>query len=186
MSRQDGRVEPPKTQYARSADDTHIAYEVFGQGPDLLLAWPWISHLELMWEMPEVESWLRSLGRSARVIAMDQRGVGLSDRMTQIIDLETKVDDVRAVLEAAGSQRAVLYGQGLDGGAICSMFAAMYPERTAGLLLWTGRARGVHDALSPWPPADDEMEAFRSLIANTWGHEDLVEPLLSAAGVPTA
>ncbi|HJX07812.1 MAG TPA: adenylate/guanylate cyclase domain-containing protein [Actinomycetota bacterium] len=179
-------MEPPKTQYARSADDTHIAYEVFGQGPDLLLAWPWISHLELMWEMPEVESWLRSLARSARVIAMDQRGVGLSDRMTQIIDLETKVDDVRAVLEAAGSQRAVLYGQGLDGGAICSMFAAMYPERTAGLLLWTGQASGVRDADYPWAPTQTETEEFRELIAKTWGDEDLIEPLLAAAGAPTA
>jgi class 3 adenylate cyclase len=179
-------VETPKTRYARSADGTYIAYQVFGDGPDLLLAWPWISHLEVMWDMPEVESWLRSLARSARVIAMDQRGVGLSDRMTQIIDLETRVDDARAVLDAAGSQRPVLYGQGLDGGAICSMFAAMYPERTAGLLLWTGQASGVHDADYPWAPTDEEAEEFRALIANTWGDEDLVEPLLSIAGVPTA
>jgi pimeloyl-ACP methyl ester carboxylesterase len=144
-------VEIPKTRYARSADGTYIAYQVFGDGPDLLLAWPWISHLEMLWEIDEANSWLRALARFARVISMDQRGIGLSDRMTQMIDLETRVDDVRAVLDAAGSDRPVLYGQGLDGGAICSMFAAMYPERTAGLLLWTGQASGIRDADYPWP-----------------------------------
>ena len=115
-------VESPRTKYARSADGTFIAYQVFGDGPDLLLAQAWISHLELSWESDESASWLRALGRFARVIFMDQRGIGLSDRMTQMIDLETRVDDVRAVLDAAGSQRPVLYGQGLDGGAICAMF----------------------------------------------------------------
>ena len=109
-------MEIPKTRYARSADGTYIAYQVFGDGPDLLLAPAWISHLEILWEIKEPSSWYRALARFARVIAMDQRGIGLSDRMTQVIDLETRVEDVRAVLDAAGSDRPVLYGQGLDGG----------------------------------------------------------------------
>jgi pimeloyl-ACP methyl ester carboxylesterase len=133
-------MEIPRTRYARSHDGTFIAYQVFGDGPDLLLAPAWISHLELSWESEDLGGWLRALGRFARVINMDQRGIGLSDRMTQMIDLETRVDDARAVLDAAGSERPVLYGQGLDGGAICAMFAATYPERTAGLLLWSGQA----------------------------------------------
>jgi class 3 adenylate cyclase/pimeloyl-ACP methyl ester carboxylesterase len=178
-------VEIPKTRFARSADGTYIAYQVFGDGPDLLLAWPWISHLEMLWEIDEANSWLRALARFARVISVDQRGIGLSDRMTQVIDLETRVDDVRAVLDAAGSDRPVLYGQGLDGGAISSMFAAMYPERTAGLLLWTGEASGIRDADYPWATSAEENAEFCALIASTWGDEDLVGPLLASAGVPT-
>jgi len=178
-------VEIPKTRYARSADGTYIAYQVFGDGPDLLLAWPWISYLEMLWEIDEANSWLRALARFARVISMDQRGIGLSDRMTQMIDLQTRVDDVRAVLDAAGSDRPVLHGQGLDGGAICSMFAAMYPERTAGLLLWTGQASGIRDADYPWAPPAEEKAEFCALIADTWGDEDLVGPLLASAGAPT-
>jgi class 3 adenylate cyclase len=116
---------------------------------------------------------------------MDQRGIGLSDRMTQMIDLETRVDDVRAVLDATGSDRPVLYGQGLDGGAICAMFAAMHPERTAGLLLWSGQACGIRDADYPWAPPVEENQEFRELIADTWGDEDLVGPLLASAGAAT-
>lgn len=178
-------MDTPTTRYARSNDGTYIAYQVFGEGPDLLVAWPWISHLEVMWEIPEPSAWLRSIARFARVISMDQRGVGLSDRMTQMIDLETRVDDVRAVLDAASSTRAVVYGHGLDGGAICAMFAAMFPERTAGLLLWTGQASGIRDADYPWAPTNADNEEFQDLIANTWGDEESCEPLLSAAGVPT-
>ena len=178
-------MEIPRTRYARSADGTHIAYQAFGEGPDLLIASAWISHLEMMWEFDEFSSWYRALARFAHVIALDQRGIGLSDRMTQVIDLETRVEDVRAVLDAAGSDRPVLYGQGLDGGAICAMFAAMYPERTAGLLLWSGQASGVRDADYPWAATSAENEDFRKLIADTWGDEDLVGPLLTAAGAPT-
>jgi class 3 adenylate cyclase len=178
-------VETPRTRYAQSADGTYIAYQVFGDGPDLLLAWPWISHLEMLWEVDEAKSWLRALARFARVISMDQRGIGLSDRMTQMIDLETRVDDVRAILDAAGSDRPVLYGQGLDGGAICAMFAATYPERTAGLLLWSGQACGMRDADYPWGASVEEIHEFRELIADTWGDEDLVGPLLATAGAPT-
>ena len=179
-------MEIPKTRYARSADGTYIAYQVFGEGPDLLLASAWISHLEIMWELDEMGAWLRALARFARIISMDQRGIGLSDRMTQMIDLETRVDDVRAVIDAAGSNRPVLYGQGLDGGAICAMFAATYPERTAGLLLWSGQACGFKDADYPWGDTATELRDFRVLIAETWGDEDLVGPLLAAAGAPTA
>ena len=178
-------METPKTRYARSSDGTYIAYQVFGTGPDLLLASAWISHLEIMWEIDELSSWLRALGRFARVINMDQRGIGLSDRMTQMIDLETRVDDVRAVLDAAGCNRSVLYGQGLDGGAICAMFAAIYPERTAGLLLWSGQASGIRDADYPWAETSAVNAEFSALIADTWGDEDRIGPLLREAGLPT-
>ena len=175
-------METPKTRYAQSQDGTYIAYQVFGSGPDLLVAWPWISHLELFWEDPDVGTWLRSLARFARVITLDQRGIGLSDRMTQVIDLETKVDDVRAVLDGAGSRRTTLYGQGVDGGAICAMFAATYPERTAGLLLWSGQTCG-----SPpdhqWAFGEALEAEFERLIEETWGDEDTGGELMRKAGL---
>jgi class 3 adenylate cyclase len=176
-------VDSPKTRYAQSADGTYIAYMVFGSGPDLLVTWPWISHLELYWEDPDVGPWLRSLARFARVITLDQRGIGLSDRMTQVIDLETKVDDVRAVLDAAGSTRTTLYGQGVDGGAICSMFAATYPERTLGLLLWSGMPCGGHEPDYPWSITRKFGDNSVRLIAETWGDEDAVAALLSDSGL---
>jgi class 3 adenylate cyclase/pimeloyl-ACP methyl ester carboxylesterase len=172
----------PKVRYAQSADGTYIAFQVFGEGPDLLVAFPWISHLELFWEDPDVGTWLRSLARFARVITLDQRGIGLSDRMTQVIDLETKVDDVRAVLDAAGSERATLYGQGVDGGAICAMFAATFPERTIGVVFWSGQASGGVQPDDPWGYSPGEAEAFLTMIADTWGDESTVAPLLREAG----
>jgi class 3 adenylate cyclase/pimeloyl-ACP methyl ester carboxylesterase len=179
-------VEIPQTRYARSSDGTYIAFHVFGEGPDLLLARPWISHLEIEWEFDEWAAWLHALGRFSRVISMDQRGIGLSDRMTQMIDLETKVDDVRAVLDAAHSERAVLYGQGLDGGAICAMFAAMHPDRTVGLLLWTGQACGMKQRDYPWGETPESLNAFNGMVAETWGDEDLIGPLLAAVGLPSS
>jgi class 3 adenylate cyclase len=176
-------VETPKTRYACSADGTYIAYQVFGEGPDLLVAFPWISHLELFWEDPDVGSWLRALAGFARVITMDQRGIGLSDRMTQVIDLETKVDDVRAVLDAVGSERTALYGQGVDGGAICAMFAATYPERTVGLVFWSAQTTGGTQADYPWRFEQAQMDGFLRMIAETWGDEDTVGPLMIEAGV---
>ena len=173
----------PKTRYAQSADGTYIAYQVFGDGPDLLIAFPWISHLELFWDDPDVGQWLRSLARFARVITMDQRGIGLSDRMTQVIDLETKVDDVRAVLDAAGCERATLYGQGVDGGSICAMFAASYPERTVAVVFWSGQACGGVQADYPWRIAAAVTTSFLGLIADTWGDPDAVKPLLVEAGI---
>ena len=178
-------METPKTRYAQSVDGTYIAYQVFGEGPDLLLARPWISHLELEWEDPIMSRWLRGLARLARVVSMDQRGIGLSDRMTQEIDLETRVDDVRAVLDAAGSDRTVLYGQGADGGAICAMFAATFPERTAGLLLWTGQACEIRDADYPWASTTAQKDEFRRMISQTWGDEDELGPFMTMLGVPT-
>jgi class 3 adenylate cyclase len=177
-------VEPPKTRYAQSEDGTYIAYQVFGSGQDVLLVWPWISHLEIMWEggFPS-SAWLRGLSRLGRIISMDQRGTGLSDRMTQVIDLETRVDDVRAVLDAAESYRTILYGQALDSSAICSMFAATYPERTIGLLLWSPQAAGTRDIDYPWGWSSEELAEFRKLIADTWGDEDLIGALLKQSGL---
>ncbi len=172
-------MDTPKTRYAQSADGTYIAFQVFGTGPDLLVAWPAISHLELFWEDPDVGGWLRSLARFSRVITLDQRGGGLSDRMTQTVNLETKMDDIRAVLDAAGSDRPVLYGQGVDGGAICAMFAATYPDRTAGLLLWRAETSGRGG------DTNEELDAYDRMLEASWGEEDAAGPLLALMGAPT-
>jgi pimeloyl-ACP methyl ester carboxylesterase len=105
--------------------------------------------------------------------------------MTQVIDLDTKVDDVRAVLDAADSRRTTLYGQGVDGGAICSMFVATYPERAAGLLLWSGEASGRLQPDYPWGATDAECEALCDLIVETWGDPKAIGPLMDDVGLST-
>src|SRR5205809_4072292 len=124
-------VEGP-IKYARSGD-VYIAYRVFGDGPrDIVLIPGTISHVELLWEMPSNEHLLKRLTAFARVIAFDKRGQGLSDRVAEQT-LEERVGDVRAVMDAAGSERATIYGWS-EGGQMSLMFAAAYPERPSALV----------------------------------------------------
>ena len=110
-------AEPRRTYYAVTSDGVHIAYQVSGHGSiDLLWSEGWLSHVEILWELPSYARWMQMLGETFRVIHFDKRGIGLSDR-TATPDLETRMEDVRAVLDAAGSERAVLLGEGTDGGA---------------------------------------------------------------------
>jgi class 3 adenylate cyclase len=179
-------VDGPWPRYARSTDGTFIAYEVSGQGSDdLLLIAPWISHLELYWEIPEAARMFRDLATRTRLIRMDQRGVGLSDRITRVPDLETRMDDLRAVLDEARSRKTLLYGMGLDGGAISSMFAATYPERSSGLILWAGQSRGRWAPDYPWGVPVEDEEAFQDEVARTWGEPETSQHLLAEAGVPS-
>src|SRR3989441_7266793 len=123
-----------QTKYAKSGD-VHIAYRVFGDGPhDIVLIPGTLSHLELTWEFPSNEHLLKRLTAFARVIAFDKRGQGLSDRVAEQT-LEERVGDVRAVMDAAGSERATIYGWS-EGGPMCLMFAATYPARTSALVLY--------------------------------------------------
>ena len=122
------------TRYAKSGD-VHIAYRVFGDGPrDIVLIPGTLSHVELSWEVPSNEHLLKRLTAFARVIVFDKRGQGLSDRVAEQT-LEERIGDVRAVMDAAGSDRATIYGWS-EGGAMCLMFAATYPERTSALVLY--------------------------------------------------
>ncbi len=124
----------PATKYAKSGD-VHIAYRVFGNGPrDIVLIPGTLSHLELSWEIPSNEHLLKRLTAFARVIVFDKRGQGLSDRVAEQT-LEERIGDVRAVMDAAGSERATIYGWS-EGGAMSLMFAATYPERTLALVLY--------------------------------------------------
>jgi pimeloyl-ACP methyl ester carboxylesterase len=128
----------PQTRYARTADAVHIAYQVHGDGPiDLLMALGWTTNIEALWDEPSQARFLNRLASLSRLILFDKRGVGLSDRVpeSQLPSLETRMDDLRAVMDAADSERGVVFGIS-EGGPMAMLFAATYPDRTRGLLLF--------------------------------------------------
>jgi class 3 adenylate cyclase/esterase/lipase len=159
----------PETQYARSGD-LGIAYQVLGEGEgDLVVAFPFLSHLDLMWENPAFARFMRRLGSFARVILFDRRGVGLSDPTQGAATLEERMDDVRAVMDAAGSERAALLGMS-EGSTMCMLFAATYPERTSALVLCGAMARSTADVDYPWAPEREALEeAQEELVGPMWG-----------------
>lgn len=125
----------PQTRYARTADGVNVAYQVVGDGPvDLVFVPGWVSHIEYAWEEPSVAPFLERMSRFSRLILLDRRGTGLSDRVHELPTLEQRMDDLRAVMDAAGSQRAVIFGIS-ESGPMAVLFAATYPERAAGLVL---------------------------------------------------
>ena len=143
----------PETRYATTADGVHVAYQVIGDGPiDLLFVLGWVTHIERLWDQPQVARFLERLASFSRVMIFDKRGVGLSDRVPEdrLPSLEVRIDDARAVMDAAGSERAVVLGHS-EGGPMATLFAATYPERTIGLALFgTGLCwNGAPD--HPWP-----------------------------------
>jgi class 3 adenylate cyclase len=165
----------PETRYARSGE-VGIAYQVFGEGEtDLVIAFPFVSHLDLQWESPAIAHFLRRLGSFARVIVFDRRGVGLSDPVEGAPTLEERMDDVRAVMDAAGSERAALLGMS-EGSTMCMLFAATYPQRTSALLLWGAMARSTAAPGYPWAPEREAVvEAQKELIAPLWGQGATIE-----------
>ncbi len=162
--------EIPEVRYALSGE-VNIAWQAIGTGPiDLVFVMGWISHLEYFWTEPSFARFLRRLAGFARVILFDKRGTGLSDRVPpeQLPTLEQRMDDVRAVMEAAGCQRAVLCGVS-EGGPMCSLFAATYPERTVALVMMGSYARRLRSADYPWGPSEAQRDAFLDDIRTHWG-----------------
>ena len=160
----------PRVHYAKSGS-VNIAYQVLGSGPiDLVFVMGWVSHLEAFWNEPSFARFLTRLSRMARLILFDKRGTGLSDAVPvdQLPTLEQRLDDVRAVMEAVGSERAVLLGVS-EGGPLCSLFAATYPERTEALVMIGSYARRLRDVDYPWGPTRDERDAFCRLLLDEWG-----------------
>ncbi|MGA9723239.1 MAG: adenylate/guanylate cyclase domain-containing protein [Candidatus Binatus sp.] len=153
----------PQTKYAKSGD-IHIAYSTVGDGPrDLLIVPGLSSHLDIVWEEPSLAAALKRLSSFARVIMFDRRGQGLSDRVGGAGTIEEEIDDARAVMDAVGSERATLLGLS-EGGLICALFSASFPERTAALILYGSFAA------TPWGPSDSEQwEQFLSYIEAHWG-----------------
>jgi pimeloyl-ACP methyl ester carboxylesterase len=161
----------PSTLYAKSGD-VNIAYQVVGDGPlDLVYVPGFVSHLDIDWDEPRSEYFLRRLASFSRLIRFDKRGTGLSDRPGGLPDLETRMDDVRAVMDAVGSERAALFGYS-EGGPMCALFAATYPERTSALVLYGAFVkRSDPDDDYPWAPTWAERVEYAEETERTWGED---------------
>ena len=167
----------PPTQYAKSADAS-IAYQVVGDGPiDLVVVLGFATHLELQWESPPLARFFERISSFSRVIIFDKRGTGLSDPVTEVPTLEQRIDDVRAVMDAAGSERAALFGIS-EGGPMSVLFAATHPDRVTALVLHGAMGRTTEAPDYPWAsPAEALRESAAEFIAPYWGQqaEGLVE-----------
>lgn len=156
-----------ETRYAKSGG-VHVAYQVTGAGPDLVLVPGWVSHVEYAWESSSFSRFLHRLASFSRLILLDRRGTGLSDRVAELPTLEERMDDVRAVMDAVGSERAALFGIS-EGGPMCMLFAATYPERTSALVLYGTLVKGMQDADASWAPTKEQVDTFLDLIGKAWG-----------------
>ena len=179
----------PETRYAKSGDAS-IAYQVVGDGPiDLVLVLGFTTHLELQWESPPMAHFLERLSSFSRLILFDKRGNGLSDPVTEVPTLEQRIDDVRAVMDAAGSERAALFGVS-EGGPMSVLFAATHPERVSALVLHGAMGRTTEAPDYPWAsPAEALRDSAAEFIAPNWGQDaegmlELFSP--SFAGNPEA
>lgn len=161
----------PPTQYAKSGDAS-IAYQVVGDRPiDLVLILGFATHLELQWEAPAFARFFERISSFSRLIIFDKRGTGLSDPVTEVPTLEQRVDDVRAVMDAAGSERAALFGIS-EGGPMSVLFAATYPDCVTALVLHGAMGRTTEAPDYPWaPPAAALRESAAEFIAPYWGQE---------------
>ncbi|MEO5703891.1 MAG: adenylate/guanylate cyclase domain-containing protein [Candidatus Limnocylindrales bacterium] len=163
----------PETRYAERGN-IHIAYQVIGDGPlDLVLLWSWFSHLEGRWEIPPYAHFLRRLAGFRRLISFDKYGIGMSDPVpsTQLPPLEEWMDDVRAVMDAVGSERAALLGQS-DGGLMAAMFAASHPDRVEALILVDTLASNVWAPDNNFGATQAQFEEVANAIETKWGRPD--------------
>jgi pimeloyl-ACP methyl ester carboxylesterase len=156
-------MQPPDTRYAKSGD-VHVAYQVFGEGPiNLVFAPPFVSNVENYWDEPDFARWLLRLGSYARVVMFAKRGTGMSDRVPELPGLDQRMDDLRAVMEAAGMGEAALLGIS-EGGPLTAMFAATHPERCRALVLYGSFAR-----FASWLPTEAALAEFLGYIDQAWG-----------------
>src|SRR5438105_15475652 len=159
---------PPETRYAKSGD-AHFAHQVVGSGPfDLVYVPGFVSNMDLQWEMPEWARFYSRLTAFSRLILFDKRGTGLSDRDVGVASLEQRMDDVRAVMDAAGSERAALFGVS-EGGPMCLVFAATHPQRTSALALYGTFARLARAPDYPIGAPSDATERFLERVEAEWG-----------------
>lgn len=155
--------ENPRTRYAKSGD-VHIAYQVFGDGPvNLVVAPGFVSHIENYWDLPVFADWLTSLGRHATVTLFDKRGTGLSDSVSTLPGMDERMDDVRAVMDAVGLERAFIMGIS-EGGSLAALFAATYPQRCQGLIMYGAFAR-----FTSWFPTREALQGLFDYIETAWG-----------------
>lgn len=161
----------PETHYTK-VGDVHIAYQTVGDGPlDLIVVPGWVSHLEVQyWEEPIVARFFQRLANFSRLILFDKRGTGLSDRVaaSALPTLEERMEDVRAVMDAVDSTRAAVFGIS-EGGAMCALFAATYPERVSALIMSGCFPRWIKDDDYPWAPTREQHEAAFDVYESRWG-----------------
>jgi pimeloyl-ACP methyl ester carboxylesterase len=170
---------PPETRYTKSGN-VNIAYQVIGTGPrDLVLVPGWVSNVDVFWEEPSVARFLTRLASVSRLILFDKRGTGLSDRAAEMPNLETRMDDVRAVLDAVGSQQAALCGYS-EGGPMCALFSATYPNRSSALIMLGSYARLKPDRDYPHGRPADATRAWIETCEREWG-----QPVGLEARAPT-
>jgi len=153
----------PETRYAKSGE-VHVAYQLFGDGPINIVIVPgFVSHVENIWTHPVFARWLNRMGRFARVVIFDKRGTGLSDRVGGLPGVDDRMDDVRAVMDAAGFERAALLGIS-EGGTLTVLFAGTHPDRCQALILYGSFAK-----FSSWVPTKEDLEKFFNYIRSKWG-----------------
>ncbi len=158
----------PVTRYAKSGD-VHVAYQTYGAGPlDLVVVPPFVWHIDGHWEQPDCARWLARFGRFARVALFDKRGTGMSDRVSDVPDLEQRMDDVRAVMDAAGMSHAALVGLS-EGAPLAALFAARHPDRCRALVLYGPPAHSPSAASDP-----SAVRRFIDYIDAKWGSGDSV------------
>ena len=182
-------MERLETRYAKTADGVNIAYQVVGEGPvDILFVLGWVTHIERMWDQPRIVRFLQRLASFSRVMIFDKRGVGLSDRVPEdrLPSLEVRMDDARAVMDAAGSGRAIVFGHS-EGGPMATLFAATYPERAIGLILFGTSVcwNGAPDY--PWGNrygTPEESTAFAEERERRWGTKSYAAEYIAESFAP--
>ncbi len=160
----------PQTHYVENGE-VNIAYQVVGEGDlDIVFVMGWVSHLEYFWKHHSFAAFLNRLASFSRLILFDKRGTGLSDRvpLSELPTLEQRMEDVHAVMDAVGSERAVLIGVS-EGGPMCSLFAATYPEKTNALVMIGTYAKRIKDEDYPWGVSGEDREAFFEMMRRDWG-----------------
>jgi pimeloyl-ACP methyl ester carboxylesterase len=176
-------METPEVRYVKTPDGAHLAYQVFGDGPfDLVFVPGFASNVEHMWRIEPFARGLRRLGSFARVIVFDRRGTGLSDRLESSAPptLEAQMDDIRAVMDAAGVERAALFGFEI-GANLCAVFAAAQPSRVFACVLHGSVARGMRGPGYPWGWTSERWDAYLDDVDRGWGTQRLTDELALAA-----
>jgi class 3 adenylate cyclase len=172
-------MQVPEVRYVRNGG-VALAYQVFGEGPiDVVYLQAFVSNIEIAWESPHYARFLRRLGSFSRVIFMDRRGTGLSDRMspTDLPPLETLMDDLRVVLDAAGSNQPALFAYS-DVACLCALFAGTFPDRVSAQILFAVAAAGIASAEYPWQWNAEEWDAYYMGLAAGWGTRAYAEEVV--------
>jgi pimeloyl-ACP methyl ester carboxylesterase len=168
LAKTGGSAVKPDTRYAHSAG-VNIAYQVLGDGPrDLVYVPGWVSNIEVSWEEPALSRFLTRLASFSRVILFDKCGTGLSDRVADMPSLEVRMDDVRAVMDAVGSQQAALFGTS-EGGPMCALFSATYPMRVSALIMAGSYPRRTRAPDFPYGPSEEESRDWIVAMQREWG-----------------